>query len=268
MLGDPGFLQTAIEIAVEAGKIQLSRQGSEIGIKKKGLIDLVTQVDIEIEQYGRRVIADRYPSHSVLAEELHNEDEDTMGSSEYCWILDPLDGTVNYAHGIPIFCCSIALEFKEQVQVGVVFDPNRDELFVAERGSGARLNGVPLSVSSEMNIGDAMLCTGFPYDVHETVDELVDTFGAFVSKARAVRRLGSAAIDLCYVAAGRLDGFWEQRLCPWDTAAGALIVEEAGGRVTGFAGEDFNARMGHILASNGRLHDQMLSVASGFKGVS
>ena len=141
-------------------------------------------------------------------------------SAGHTWIFDPIDGTVDFAHGLPIFCASLALEVDGRLEIGAVFDPNRQELFVAERGGGARLNGRPFSVTSTSTLIDAMLCTGFPYDVHDTADEVVGLFGAFVGRARAVRRLGSAALDLCYVAAGRFDGFWEQRLHPWDTAAG------------------------------------------------
>ena len=261
---EPAFLQSAIEVAVRAGDIQLARLGQDLRIDKKGTIDIVTQVDIEIEHVGRQLIADRFPGHTVLAEELPNAPGPVTGSSQYCWIFDPLDGTVNYAHGIPIFCCSLALEIAGDIEVAVVFDPSRQELFTAERGEGARLNGSPLHVSSEHRLIDAMLCTGFPYDVHETADEVVGLFGAFVSRARAVRRLGSAALDLCYLAAGRFDGFWEQRLRPWDTAAGALIVQEAGGLVTGFDGMPFDVRAGYVLASNGPLHEQMVTVVRDF----
>ena len=261
---DPTFVQTAIEIATRAGEIQLARQGSDLGVDKKGPIDIVTDVDIEIERLGRQLIAERFPTHLVLAEELPNQPETASVTSGYCWMFDPIDGTVNYAHGLPIFCCSLALEIDGQIELGVVFDPSRQELFVAERGSGARLNGAPLRVSAGSDLVDALLCTGFPYDVHQTADEVVGLFGAFVSRARAVRRLGSAALDLCYVAAGRFDAFWEQRLHPWDIAAGALMIEEAGGRVTDLAGETFAPRDGQILASNGPLHDQLLSVIQTF----
>jgi len=261
---NPTFLQTAIEIAVRAGEIQLARQGRDLHVDKKGPIDIVTSADIEIERFGRQLLAERFPSHVVLAEELPNQPEAASGESGHCWMFDPIDGTVNYAHGLPIFCCSLALEVDGRTELGVVFDPSRQELFVAERGAGARLNGVPLSVTTESNLGDALLCTGFPYDVHQTVNEVVGLFGAFVSRARAVRRLGSAALDLCYVAAGRFDGFWEQRLHPWDIAAGALMVEEAGGCATGLDGEAFAPRAGQVLASNRPLHDQMVSVIRTF----
>ena len=265
MTVDSKFLKTAIEIAVKAGEIQLERQGSDLVVDKKGPIDIVTEVDVEIERFGRDLITKRFPTHSVLGEEFPNQPEASSGSSSYCWMFDPIDGTVNYAHGLPIYCCSLALEVDGQIELGVIFDPSRQELFVAERGGGARLNGTLLTVSTETNLGDSMLCTGFPYDVHETVDEVVGLFGSFVSSARAVRRLGSAALDLCYVAAGRFDGFWEQRLFPWDLAAGALMIEEAGGRVSGLGGDTFDPRAGAILASNGPLHGQMLAVIQSFE---
>ena len=261
---DPLFLQTASEIVLRAGEIQMTRIGRDVQVSKKGPIDVVTQVDVEIETMCRETIAERFPTHRVLAEELPNEPPDSGASSAHCWIFDPIDGTVNYVHGLPIFCASLALEIEGQIEVGAVYDPTRQELFVAECGAGARMNGMPISVTSATDMVDAMLCTGFPYDVHQTVDEVVGLFGAFVGRAQAVRRLGSAAIDLCYVAAGRLDGFWEQRLHPWDIAAGALIVEEAGGRVTDLRGRPFGARTGEVLASNGHLHDQMLGVIRGF----
>lgn len=265
MTVDPTLLQTAIEIARRAGAIQLARRTGKVQIDKKSAIDLVTQVDLEIEAVCRDLLAERFPDHAVLAEEFPNRPETALGSSSYCWIIDPLDGTVNYAHGLPLYCCSVALEVSGQLEIGVVFDPNRDELFVAERGGGARLNGSPLAVSSETRLGDSMLCTGFPYDVQSTVDEVIGLFGAFIARARAVRRLGSAALDLCYLAAGRFDGFWEQRLHPWDTAAGVLMIEEAGGRVTGLDGGAFAVRDGNILASNGPLHQAMQEVVHAFE---
>ena len=261
---DPTQLQTAIEIVLRAGQIQMARLGHDVQIEKKGVIDLVTHVDVEVETMGREVIGERFPTHTVLAEELPNQPESMGSASGHTWIFDPIDGTVNFAHGLPIFCASLALEVDGQLEIGAVFDPNRQELFVAERSGGARLNGRPLSVSSTTGLIDAMLCTGFPYDVHETVDEVVGLFGAFVRRARAVRRLGSAALDLCYVAAGRLDGFWEQRLHPWDTAAGALMVAEAGGHVTDMRGQPFAYRAGDVLASNGPLHDDMVGVIQQF----
>jgi myo-inositol-1(or 4)-monophosphatase len=216
-----------------------------------------------VERMFRALVAERFPDHSILAEELGGSASVPAGP---CWVFDPIDGTTNYAHGMPIFCASLALEIDGVPQIAAVFDPNRQELFTAERGGGAFLNGKPLRVSSADRLLNAMLVTGFPYDVHARVDEIVGLFAAFVGRARAVRRLGSAAIDLCYVAAGRLDGFWESDLKAWDIAGGALIVAEAGGRVTGLDGSPFTSRGGHVLATNGHLHDAMLDVVRTFRG--
>ncbi len=235
----------------------MSRFGTDLRVDKKGAIDLVTEVDVDIERAFRAVVAERFPSHAILGEEFGGTASAPKGP---CWVFDPIDGTTNFAHGLPIFCSSVALEIDGIGEVGAVYDPTRRELFTAERGGGAFLNGRPLHVSHARDMVDAMLVTGFPYDVHERVDEIVGLFGAFVGRARAVRRLGSAAIDLCYVAAGRLDGFWESDLKAWDIAGGALIVSEAGGTVTGLTGEPFSSRGGSVLASNGHLHDAMLDV--------
>ena len=259
---DPLLVATAAEAVLHAGAIQRSHFGTDVQVDKKGVIDLVTQVDLEVERWFRGMIGERFPSHAVLAEEL----DDPSNAAErpaHCWVFDPIDGTVNYAHGLPIFCASLALEIDGVPTVAAVYDPLREELFTGERGAGARLNGVPLRVSTTAELVDAMLCTGFPYDVHETVDEVIGLFGAFVAEARAVRRLGSAALDLCYVAAGRFDGFWEQRLHPWDMAAGALLVTEAGGRVSTMAGGTFDSREGSVVATNGPLHKAMLATIRG-----
>lgn len=254
--GSPLFLATAVQAVITAGAMQLAGAG-HLHIEKKGAIDLVTEVDRDVERMFRSLIAERFPSHAVLAEEFEVRG-DRQRDAEYCWVFDPVDGTTNYAHGLPIFCCAASLERNGQAIVGAVYDPSRRELFTAERGVGAWLNGVPLSVSSADTLIDSLLCTGFPYSVHEESDFLLALFGDFLRTARAVRRLGSAEIDLCYVAAGRLDGFWEVRLNPWDMSAGALIVEEAGGRVSDLAGGSFSSRGGAIIASNGRIHDAMV----------
>jgi myo-inositol-1(or 4)-monophosphatase len=258
---DPRFLATAIEAVARAGDVMMSRSGRDVHIDKKGTIDLVTDVDMAIEREFRALVAERFPDHDVLAEELGGSGEVPRGP---CWVFDPIDGTTNFAHGLPIFCASVALEIDGVAEVAAVYDPTRKELFTAERGGGAFLNGQPIHVSSARELVDAMLVTGFPYDVHERVDEIVGLFGAFVGRARAVRRLGSAAIDLCYVAAGRLDAFWESDLKPWDIAGGSLIVQEAGGRVTDMAGEGFRSRARSVLASNGLLHGPMLKVIDDF----
>ena len=261
---DPIYLATAIEIVLRAGEIHTSRQASGFRIDKKGDIDLVTEVDLECERMCRAVIAERFPDHDVLAEEL-SESASEPARSSYRWVFDPLDGTTNYAHGLPIYCASLALEVDGHAVVGAIFDPTRRELFTAELGQGAFLNGTPLRVSMTTELLESLLVTGFPYDVHDRIGELVQLFGAFLGRARAVRRLGSAALDLCYVAAGRFDGFWEQYLKPWDVAAGALIVTEAGGQVTGMDGSPFDARASHLVASNGRVHDRMLEVVREFR---
>jgi myo-inositol-1(or 4)-monophosphatase len=260
---DPLLLATAIEAVVRAGDIQMRQFGTSIRVDKKGEIDLVTEVDVAVERMFRALVAERYPEHAVLAEELQQENR--AADSRHCWVFDPIDGTTNYAHGLPIFCASLALEIDGRAEVAAVYDPSRKELFTAERGTGAFLNGARLAVSHAEHLVDALLVTGFPYNVHETLEEVVGLFGAFVGRARAVRRLGSAALDLCYVGAGRMDGFWEERLKPWDMAAGALIVEEAGGTVTGIDGTPFSSRAGHTVASNGRLHEQMLEIVRAFR---
>ncbi len=258
---DPLWVATAAEAVLHAGAMQREGFGTDVAVDKKGVIDLVTQADVDIERWFRAMIAERFPTHRVLAEELATEADalPVVGQTDYCWVFDPIDGTINFTHGLPIFCASLALEIDGVPSVAAVYDPMRRELFAAELGSGARLNGVPLRVSETDTLVDAMLCTGFPYDVHETVDDVVALFGAFVAESRAVRRLGSAAIDLCYVAAGRFDGFWEERLHPWDIAAGALLVAEAGGMVSGLGGEPFVSRDGSIVASNGRIHERMIA---------
>jgi myo-inositol-1(or 4)-monophosphatase len=254
---DPLFLVTAIEAVLRSGEIQMERFGRDMRVDKKGTIDLVTEVDLAVEQMFRDLITERFPDHQVLAEEMGRGASIPPGP---CWVFDPIDGTTNYAHGLPIFCASLALELSGIAEVGAIYDPNRRELFTAERGGGAFLNGRPIHVSAAGTLVDAMLVTGFPYDVHDRVEEIVGLFGAFVGKARAVRRLGSAAIDLCYVAAGRLDGFWEADLKPWDVAAGALIVAEAGGRITQMDGTPFQSRGSQVLAANSQIHEQMLDV--------
>ena len=259
---DPLFLTTAIEAVIRAGDLQMAQFGGDFRIDKKGTIDLVTEVDLAVERMFRALVAERFPDHQVLAEEMGGA---AIAPAGPCWVFDPIDGTTNFAHGLPIFCSSLALEIDGVAEVGAIYDPTRKELFTAERGGGAFLNGVPLRVSSASRLVDALLVTGFPYDIHSRVEEIVGLFAAFVGQVRAVRRLGSAAIDLCYVAAGRLDGFWETDLKAWDIAAGALIVEEAGGRITNTAGGPFTSRGGHVLATNGHLHDAMLDVIVTFR---
>jgi myo-inositol-1(or 4)-monophosphatase len=257
----PLLLTTAVEAVVRAGDMQMAGFGQVHQIDMKGTIDLVTEIDVAVERMFRDLIAERFPDHHILAEEMGGAAAAPAGP---CWVFDPIDGTTNFAHGLPIFCASLAIEVAGVAEVAAVYDPNRRELFTAERGGGAFLNGKPLRVSSANRLVDAMLVTGFPYDVHARVDEIVGLFAAFIGQARAVRRLGSAAVDLCWVAAGRMDGFWEADLKPWDIAGGALIVAEAGGRVTKTDGSPFSSRGGHVLATNGHLHEAMLGVIASY----
>ena len=262
MLRSPLFLATAIEAVVRAGTAQMERFGGSFRVDKKGTIDLVTEVDVSVERMFRDLVGERFPDHQVLAEEMGGLAAAPAGP---CWVFDPIDGTTNFTHGLPIFCASLALEIDGVAEVAAVYDPTRRELFTAERGGGAFLNGRPLRVSTTAALVDAMLVTGFPYDVHSRIGEIVGLFARFVGRGRAVRRLGSAAIDLCYVAAGRMDGFWERDLKPWDIAGGALIVAEAGGRVTNMDGSPFASRGRDVLATNGVLHDAMLEVIDDFR---
>ena len=260
---DPLFLATAIEAVVRAGDLQMSHFGRAIEVSKKGRIDLVTEVDVAVERAFRAMVAERFPDHDVLAEEFGATGG--RAPARHCWIFDPLDGTTNYAHGLPIFCASLGLEIDGRLEVGAVYDPWRRELFTAERGGGAFLSGQPLRVSEAATLLDALLVTGFPYNVHETAAPVVELFGEFIARAQAVRRLGSAALDLCYVAAGRMDGFWEERLEPWDVAAGALMVQEAGGQITAIDGSAFDVRKPSLIASNGRIHGEMLRTVQRYR---
>lgn len=254
----PIYLATAIQAVIKAGAMQLAGI-DDLQIEKKGSIDLVTQIDRDVETMFRRLIADRFPDHAVLAEEFEARG-DRQRQAEFTWVFDPVDGTTNYAHGLPIFCCAASLERRGSPIVAAIYDPSRKELFTAEKGSGAWLNGAPMRVSSAGTLIDSLLCTGFPYNVETEGDYLVGLFADFLRRARAVRRLGSAAIDLAYVACGRFDGFWEVRLNPWDISAGALLIEEAGGQVSALDGGPFDSRRGEIVASNGRVHTQLVDV--------
>jgi myo-inositol-1(or 4)-monophosphatase len=248
----------ATRLAREAGAIQRERYETAIRIDTKtASIDLVTEVDHACEALIIEGIRAGRPGDAILAEE--GGGEDTPGA-EWRWIVDPLDGTMNYAHGYPRFCVSIGIERAGVPTLGIVYDPLLDECFGATRGAGATLNDRPIRVSEEAELGRALLATGFAYDVHRSEDDNVDHFAHFVKRARGLRRDGSAALDLCYVAAGRFDGFWELKLHPWDVAAGNLIVEEAGGRTSDFQGAASAGDGRQTVASNGRVHDAMIEV--------
>jgi myo-inositol-1(or 4)-monophosphatase len=255
------LLDFAINTARDAGRILAERFGRALVVSNKGDIDLVTEADLACERFIIERIQTHYPRHSVLAEESGASAAEESG--EYKWIIDPLDGTTNYAHGYPCFCVSIALEHtpSRRLLIGVIYDPIRDEMFAAERRSGATLNGRRIRVTETDDLNRALLCTGFPYDVRER-GEFARHFTSFIMRAQSVRRDGSAALDLAYVACGRFDGFWEEGLRPWDVAAGTVILEEAGGRVSRYTGAPFDIYTPPILASNGLLHDAMMRVLS------
>jgi myo-inositol-1(or 4)-monophosphatase len=239
-------------------------------IDYKGEIDLVTEFDHRSEDYLLSAIRQRFPGHRILSEEsgvLTGGERLGEGLGEDCqWFIDPLDGTVNFAHGMPIFCVSIAYAQKGLVRLGVVYDPIRDECFSAERGAGAWLNSSPLKTTAARELIESLLVTGFPYDIRHNPENNLDHYARFVMLSQGVRRLGSAALDLCYIAAGRFDGYWEIRLNPWDTAAGGLIAAEAGAQVTRIDGSpDYLSPPYSILAANPALHAQMLEVLAGVK---
>jgi myo-inositol-1(or 4)-monophosphatase len=253
------MLNFAIQTAHDAGRILTERFGREIEISNKGEIDLVTEADLAAERFIIERIKSYYPRHAILAEESDASGIVHEGRSEWKWIIDPLDGTTNYAHAYPCFCVSIALERDGKIELGVIYDPLREETFAAERGEGATLNGRRIRVSEIDDLNRAMLCTGFPYNVRELGD-FARHFYNFIMHAQAVRRDGSAALDLAYVACGRFDGFWEEGLRAWDVAAGVLLIEEAGGRVSNYDGASFSIYKPPILASNGLVHEAMMRV--------
>ena len=250
------FKKTAIEAARQSAKILRARFGNISLIRKKADAEIVTEADTESEKAIIATIRTEYPDHNILGEECGLIE----GGSEYKWILDPLDGTVNFAHQIPIFCISIALSFQDTIVLGIVFDPVNDELFTAVSGQGAHLNGDRIQVSASDTIAESLLVTGFPYNVGEVFESVMARYGRCLKASQAIRRLGSAALDLCYVACGRFEGFWEQNLKPWDTAAGTLLVVEAGGRVTTFSDQPYQVTHAEILATNGRVHQEMLGL--------
>jgi myo-inositol-1(or 4)-monophosphatase len=254
------LLNFAIQTAREAGQILAERFGRAIKITPKGVIDIVTEADLAAEKLIIERIKSHYPRHAILSEEAGAVTTVAGDGGEWRWVIDPLDGTTNYSHGYPCFCVSVALErVGHGIALGVVYDPTRDELFAAERGEGATLNGRRIRVSEVDDLNRALLCTGFPYNVRE-VSEFARHFVSFVMNAQAVRRDGAAALDLAYVACGRFDAFYEDGLRPWDVAAGTLLVEEAGGRVTHYDGSPFDTYTPPLAASNGLVHDALLGV--------
>ncbi|MFN4248200.1 MAG: inositol monophosphatase family protein [Flavipsychrobacter sp.] len=243
------------EATREAGKIISDYfQGSFTVDNKEGINNLVTEVDKHSEKRIIEIIRKHYPTHSIISEEVGEMIQD----SPYQWIIDPIDGTVNFAHGIPLCCVSIGLKHNEDLILGAVYNPMMNELFFAEKGKGAFLNDKPISVSTKSDFRKACLVTGFPYKWPDSKEHPIRVFERFIMEGLPVRRLGSAAIDLCWVACGRFDGFWEYNLSSWDVAAGYLIVQEAGGRITNFEGDAYSVFDKETLATNGHIHEEML----------
>jgi myo-inositol-1(or 4)-monophosphatase len=252
------MLSVAIEAAREAGKFLKFSVGKvrSVEVKYGDERNLVSDIDRGAEERIVQIIRSHYPSHAILAEESGA----SASASDIRWIIDPLDGTTNFLHGVPIFCVSIGIERMGELIAGVVYDPNMEELFTVEKGSGAFLNGKRLRVSTTDRLIESLLVTGFPYNITENPGNVVEHFVNLLMSARGVRRLGSAALDLCYVAAGRFDGYWEVTLNPWDMAAGALLVAEAGGMLTNMRGAPLDIHRKEIVASNGLIHQSLLDV--------
>jgi myo-inositol-1(or 4)-monophosphatase len=256
-------LEAALSAAREAGEVLRKGFGWQHSVSYKGEVDIVTEVDEQAERVIKEILLGAFPSYGMLAEEGGKQ----RGQEDVYWIVDPLDGTTNYAHGLPIFAVSIALQRSGEVILGVVHDPMREETYLAERGGGATLNGELIRVSDTDEPIQALIATGFPYDRAE-MPEALELFGRFAAITRGMRRLGSTALDLCYVAAGRLDGYYERGIWAWDIAAGGLILEEAGGKVTDYRGAGLNLEGRQIVASNGYLHSAMMELTEeGPRGV-
>ena len=255
---DPLALRdAAVEFAREAGTLLLEGYGRIHAPEHKGRIDLVTEFDRRSERLLLERIGRRFPGHAVLGEETGTH---AASGGTVRWIIDPLDGTTNFSHNYPFFAVSIAVEVEGSLAAGVVYDPVRDELFTAAAGHGANLNGASIHVSNIGRVEDALIVTGFPYDVSEHPEQSLPLFTAFLTRAQGIRRDGSAALNACYLAAGRFDGFWEGHLSAWDMAAGVLAIREAGGMVTDYAGGPFQLDRKQILASNGRIHQEMKAI--------
>lgn len=250
------YRAVAADAALLSGRIQTERLGTDLGIRHKGELDLVTEVDQACERAILARLRASFPHHDLVAE----ESAPRLSGSDFVWYVDPLDGTTNFAHGYPFFCTSIALARRDEVIASAVYDPVKDELFTAARGRGATCNGRPLRVSASARLVHSVFLTGFPYDLRDDVPHTLRLFERFVHHARALRRDGAAALDLAYLAAGRIDGYFEERLKPWDVLAGALLVEEAGGRMSRFDGTPIGVSADQVVASNGILHDEMLRV--------
>ncbi len=251
------YLEIALEAAYRAGTIIKDNFHKKKKIDYKGRINLVTNVDKEAEKAVIETITQYYPEHNILTEETEHKQD---ASQPFRWVIDPLDGTTNYVHGFPFVCVSIALQKGDESIVGVVYNPILDQLFYAENGEGSFRNNEQISVSDNADFSKSLLATGFPYDMLNEERNNIQNFSKFIKKCRGIRRPGAAALDMCYVACGIFDGYWELELFPWDTAAGLIIIEEAGGKVTKFDGSKFSMFDKEIAASNGKIHGEMLRV--------
>lgn len=250
------LLEETAKTARAAGKVLLENVQKNRKVQFKGRIDIVTEMDLKSEQLIVTRLRKVLPEAAFLTE----EGSVTEASADFKWIIDPLDGTTNYAHTFPVWCVSIALEYRGELVVGCIYDPTRDELFSATKHDKTRLNGQVVRVSDRRRLDQALLATGFPYDIRTSRINNLANFTIFVKTARAVRRAGSAALDLCYLACGRFDGYWELKLHPWDMAAGVLIVKQAGGRITDFEGNEFSIYRDRLLGSNGHIHKEMMRI--------
>ena len=250
------FKQVAITAAYQAAEILRSKFGNLSQVRKKDTVEVVTEADTESDNEIIAVIRAKYPEHAILSEESGL----TASGSDFRWVIDPLDGTVNFAHQVPIFCISIALTYRDEIVLGTVLNPVDGELYTALRGQGAQLNNRPIQVSAVTAVSESLLVTGFPYHLDTEFEPIMARYGSCLKACQAVRRLGSAALDICYVACGRFEGFWEQLLKPWDTAAGALIAAEAGAAVTTFAGQPFRLNDKEILVTNGHIQGEMMEL--------
>jgi myo-inositol-1(or 4)-monophosphatase len=253
------FISVAWDAASKAGAFILDSWQRPKEIAFKGAIDLVTSVDRESERIIVETLQRAFPDHSILAEE---ETDSRKSLSPYLWLVDPLDGTTNFAHAYPHACVSIALQYESEILIGLVYDPIRNECFKAVRGQGSTLNGKIIETSMIDELDKALLGTGFPYDAREFADFYLTYFQAFMMRCQGIRRSGSAALDLCYVACGRLDGYWELKLKPWDIAAGSLIVSEAGGKLSDFHDNPFTIRGHETIASNRLIHNDMVRIST------
>jgi len=251
-----GLNDFAINLAREAGNLLRGKFNKPHEIHYKGEINLVTEADRMSEDLIIAAIHNSFPNHGILSEESPAQNS----QAKLRWIIDPLDGTTNYAHGYPVFCVSIAFEVEGVIALGVIYDPMRDDLFVAERGKGAYLNGKKVKVSETATLSRSLLATGFPYDIRESKDNNIHHFNLMAMEAQAIRRAGAAALDIAYLACGRFDGFWELKLMPWDVAAACLMVEESGGIISNISGGKWDIYSPNVLISNGLIHEQMISI--------